>query len=273
MDWNREKQFWRSAGRAFGGAVIFSFTLLMTMEMWWMGFYLNESKILIFVLANVPLLVGLSYYAGFRETGSWMEDVLDALVAYAIGLATVLVFLSAMAILTRYMSVQELVGRSILLSVPASLGAMLASKQFGQEVKADQERKRRSGYWGELFIMVVGAIVLAFSVAPTEEMLLIGLKMSSWHALSLMAISIVLMHALVYTVEFRGQEDSPPGLGFWGTFAIFTATGYALVTLTSAYLLWTFNRFEGVALLPAIKCTIVLAFPASLGAAISRIIV
>jgi putative integral membrane protein (TIGR02587 family) len=273
MELGREKKFWKSAGRAFGGAVIFSFPLLMTMETWWMGFYLDDSKILIFVLVNLPLLAGLSYYAGFRTTGSWTEDVGDALVAYAIGLAAVVVFLSTMAILAPFMSVQELVGRSILLSIPASLGAMLASKQFGQEIKADQERKERTGFLGEVFIMLVGALVLAFSVAPTEEMLLIALKMTAWHALALLAVSMILMHAIVYTVGFRGQEDVPPGMGFWAMFRIFTVTGYALATLVSAYLLWTFNRFDGVALLPAIKATVVLGFPASLGAAISRIIV
>ena len=48
-------------GRAFGGAIIFAFPLLMTMEMWWLGFYLDRLRLALFLAINFPLLVGLAY--------------------------------------------------------------------------------------------------------------------------------------------------------------------------------------------------------------------
>ncbi len=45
---------------------------------------------------------------------------------------------------------------------------------------------------------------LAFNVAPTEEMILIGFKMTPWHSLALIAASLVLLHALVFAVGFAG---------------------------------------------------------------------
>ncbi len=65
--------------RAFGGAIVFAFPLLMTMEMWWLGFYMDEARLGLFLLLAVPMLTGLSYYAGFENTFRWPQDVMDAL--------------------------------------------------------------------------------------------------------------------------------------------------------------------------------------------------
>ncbi|MBA3444346.1 MAG: DUF2391 family protein [Gemmatimonadales bacterium] len=47
--------------RAFGEAILFSFPMLMTMEMWWLGFYMSPTRLALFILLDIPLLVGLSY--------------------------------------------------------------------------------------------------------------------------------------------------------------------------------------------------------------------
>jgi uncharacterized membrane protein len=78
--------------RAFGGWVLFSFPMLMTMEMWWLGFYMNPLRLAIFVFLSIPLLTGLSYYAGFEKTGGWVENLFDAFSVYTIAaIATILV--------------------------------------------------------------------------------------------------------------------------------------------------------------------------------------
>ena len=69
-------------GRAFGGAILFAVPLLMTMEMWWLGFSMVRGRLLLFMSLNFAILVGLSYFAGFEKTFSWKEDVLDALAAF-----------------------------------------------------------------------------------------------------------------------------------------------------------------------------------------------
>jgi uncharacterized membrane protein len=73
---------------------------------------------------------------------------------------------------------------------------MLGRKQLGAEpdTGAEEERKREAGYGGELFLMMAGALFLAFNVAPTEEMILIAFQMTPWHALALGAASVALLH-------------------------------------------------------------------------------
>ena len=261
--------------RAFGGAVLFAIPLLMTMGMWWLGFAMGRGRLLLFMTVNFAVLVGLSYFAGFEKTFSWTEDVMDALAAFGVGVVTSAVMLTLLAVITFDMTWDEIVGKVALQSVPASIGAMLGRKQLGteQDTCAEEERKREAGYGGELFLMLAGALFLAFNVAPTEEMILIAFQMSPWHTLALGALSIVLLHVFVYAVGFSGQESRPEGGTFLSTFLHFTLAGYGIALLVSLYVLWTFGRTEGVALTEVANMAVVLGFPAALGAATARLVI
>lgn len=121
--------------------------------------------------------------------------------------------------------------------------------------------------------MVAGALFLAFNLAPTEEMILIGFKMTPWHGLALVLATVVILHAFVYGVGFAGQEEPPEGSGFWRLFVFYTVAGYGVALLISVYVLWTFGRMEGADLGQIASMTAVLAFPAAIGAAIARLVV
>jgi putative integral membrane protein (TIGR02587 family) len=118
--------------------------------------------------------------------------------------------------------------------------------------------------------MTAGALFFAFNVAPTEEMVLIGYKMTPWHALLLLVVSLLIMHAIVYTVGFKGQE--PGADGFWPLFFQFSVVGYAIALAVSLGVLWIFGRLHGLGLEVLVMTVIVLGFPAALGAALSRLI-
>ena len=64
------ESMWTDLGRAFAGALIFSISLIMTMETWSLGFATDRWRLAIFVCANLALLVGLAHYRGFRKTQS-----------------------------------------------------------------------------------------------------------------------------------------------------------------------------------------------------------
>jgi len=269
------EQYAIGLARAFAGAIIFAVPLLMTMEMWSLGFSMGRGRLLLFLAVNFAILVGLSYFAGFEKTFSWREDVMDALAAFGVGVITSAALLALFAVITVDMTAGEIVGKVALQSVPASIGAMLGRKQLGaeQDTGAEEERKKEAGYAGELFLMLAGALFLAFNVAPTEEMILIAFQMTPWHALVLGAVSIALLHVLVYAVGFSGQESRPEGGSFLSTFLHFTIAGYSIALLTSLYVLWTFGRTEDVALAEIVQMVLVLGFPAALGAATARLVI
>ena len=264
-------RFWREYARALAGALLFSLPLLMTMEMWWLGFYLAPYRLLLFIVVLVPVLIGLSRYSGFRETNSWYEDTIDALVALTAGFLVPAITLSLFSVVTVGMSLNEVIGKTAILAAPASMGAVIASKEFGRT--ENRRERERAGYGGELFIMSAGAMFFAFNVAPTEEMILIAYKMGTLQSLLLLLVSLLIMHMLVYSLEFRGQHSAAEGSSPLRVMLHFTVAGYAITLVISAYVLWTFGRFDGLALGETIATTSVLGFPAALGAGTARLVV
>jgi putative integral membrane protein (TIGR02587 family) len=258
--------------RAFAGALIFTLPIFMTMEMWWLGFSIGNVRLVLLLLLTVPLLVGLSHYMGFEDTFGWQDDLLDAFVALAVGFAAGGATLTLFAVIDSGMSAREIIGKISIQAVPGSIGAMFAQSELHGNEQAKAQKRRHAGYGGEIFIMAAGALFLAFNVAPTEEMILIAHQMSGWHSVILALVSLMIMHAFVYTLEFQGTAAIPPGTPFWSIFLRFTVVGYAVALLISLYMLWTFGRTEGLALYQIVAILVVLGFPAAVGAAAARLI-
>ena len=256
--------------RAFGGAIIFAFPLLMTMEMWQLGFSMGRWRLVLFLLMNLVLLEGLAFVAGFRRAFSLKDDTLDALAAFGVGVIASAALLVALDLISWGMTADEVIGKIAVQAVPASIGAMASRRQLGD---SEDEDERPDSYGGELFLMAAGALFLAFNVAPTEEMILIAFVMTPWHAIATVVVSILVLHAFVYSLEFSGQEDRPGGDGFWRSFWGYSLAGYGIALLVSLYVLWTFGRTDGVSPGQVAMMTTVLGFPSALGAAVARLVV
>ena len=256
--------------RACAGALLFGFPLVMTAEMWSIGFHVAPARLLGFLVLGFGMLLGLAYYRGLRVGGSWADAALEALAAYAAGFVTSGVALVLLGILTMDYGWRGAAGMVALQAVPAGIGAAVARTQLDATDDGNEDADK-AGYGGQLFLMAAGAVFLAFNVAPTEEMLLIAYGLGPWQAAALLAVSVGLLHALVYTVGFAGQEQE--GGSALAAFLSYTVAGYGLVLLLSLYVLWTFGRTDGVSLELAVAMTVVLAFPAALGAGIARLVV
>lgn len=257
--------------RALAGALIFAFPLVMTMEMWWIGFYIEPVRLLVFLALGLGVLVGLAYYSGFEAGDDWLDAVMDGLTAYGVGFAGSGLVMWLLGILTADIGWRGAVGMIAIQAIPAGIGAGVGRTQLGGS--GDEEAKDRAGYPAQLFLMAAGAVFIAFNVAPTEEMIHITFIMSPAQLIGLMVFSVLLLHALVYTVGFAGQEEPAGGAGFWRTFFTYTLADYGLALLLSAYVLWTFGRTDDASLPLIAMMAVVLGFPASLGAGIARLVV
>jgi putative integral membrane protein (TIGR02587 family) len=253
----------------FGGAILFSIPLLMTMEMWWLGFYMDRSRLALFLVLSLILVLGLSYLEGRAEI--LKIEVLDALVACASGFVVAFVMLLLFGIIKVGMSVDEIVGKVSLQAVPCSIGAILARKQLEVE-ETNKEEQRREWYGAQIFLMGVGAIFLAFQLAPTEEMVLIGHQMTKWHAAALALLSLCVMQAFLFSIEASERKLNFSMSLFWNVLVRFTLIGYALALLISLYVLWTFGRLDGAAATEIVMSVLVLGFPAALGGSAARLI-
>lgn len=264
------RHFAIGAARAFGGAVLFGLPLLMTMEMWQLGQSMDRWRLAVMVVLMVPLLIALSYFAGFEETFSIKDDTVDAFAAFAIGAVASAGMLVLFGALDARASIEEVVSSIALQTVPGSIGALLAQSQFGGP--KEENKRREAGHFGELFLMVVGALFLALNVAPTEEIIVIAHRATLLRVSAIMLVSLAMMHAVIFVLEFRGQAALPRGASGWHAFIHSTVAGYIVALAVSGYVLWCFGRFDGTSIEAGAAAVVVLGLPASLGAAAARLI-
>ena len=270
IDLQCERAWLRDLGRAFGGALLFGLPLLMTMEVWEAGAAMGPVRQLAFLAFSIPLLWGLSYYAGFSDRGGVVSDGLDVAVALAVGFITAALLLFLFGVIHWGDPADEVAGRLMLQAAPAAMGALLARRQLAGGGGRDEGDEDKASYPGELFLMAAGALFLALNMAPTEEMELIAYKASPLHILGLMALSLTLMHGIVYGAGFAGQEEhGKPVTAFFH----FTLPGYAIALLVGLFVMWTFGRVADQGLGELVSVVLVLGFPAAIGAAAARLLV
>jgi putative integral membrane protein (TIGR02587 family) len=266
------RQYAVALGRAFAGAIIFSLPLLLTMEMWWFGYTVDSRRLFLFLVANMVMLVGLSRVAGFEESHNWVDDVLDTFAAVAVAAFTAAVILWLIGEIEPDMPLREIAGKIAVQSVPASFGAMIGAKLLGEGDEIEQQEHWRRTYPGQLFLMLAGALFVSFTVAPTEEVILIAYQMGPTHALLLALLSMLLLYAMMHLVGFRGQQARREKSASVALIR-YTLPGYGIAVAASLFILWTFGRTDGANVTNIAMSAVVLAFPGSLGAAIARIVV
>jgi putative integral membrane protein (TIGR02587 family) len=252
-------------GRAVGGALLFAMPLLMTMEVWRLASSVDRYRLAILSLATVALVIGLARSFGSTQNSGWRPSLVDAgvtFVAAAVATGTILTVLHVLDWVPGWRDSLSVLAVEML---PAAVGASYARSQLGKGGGGT----RRAGYGHELFLMTAGAVVFSSNVAPTEEIVLLAAKVTPWHTLALVVVSLVLIHAFVYEVGFGGQEESD---GPVRAFVTFSLVGYVIAVGVSAFLLWTLGRFAHTGLLIVVTESVVLALPASLGAAAARLI-
>ncbi len=259
-------------GRALAGAIIFSLPLLMTMEMWWLGFYLAPWRLLQFLVANMIMLYFLSRIAGFEQSHNWLDDILDAFAAYAVAAIAATALLCLIGAIRPGMTPVEAAGMVMVQAFPASFGAMIGAKLLGEGERIEAQEHWRRTYSGQMFLMLAGAMFLSFTVAPTEEMILIAYQMTAWQGLALVILSVAALHAILYLVGFLGQEVRSEESAA-AALLRHSLPGYGIAVAACVYVLWSFGRVDGSDMFHIAMSVAVLGFPASVGAGIARIVV
>jgi putative integral membrane protein (TIGR02587 family) len=260
---------WIGVGRAVGGAFVFGLPLMMTMEMWQMGLYIEPFRLLALILISLPVLVCVSSVIGFRESRELLDNIIDVFVAYAFGL--VISFLTLLLFnAISWDNFIEINFKIVMLqAIPASFGALLARSEIGS---GEHDASIEQGGIDYLAVLAIGAIYLGFNVAPTEEIQLIAYQMSPWHQLALFMTTLVVMHIFseagsFSSVSTRGAHTK------WLVSLSNTSTAFVVALVASVLLLWVFGHLDGLAFPQIVANTIVLLFPAGIGAAAAKLII
>lgn len=261
---------WLGVGRAFGGAAIFGLPLLMTMEMWWIGYYIDPLRLLCLLLLSFPLLVGVSSIVGFTDSKLLVDNVIDVFVAYAFGFLVSALTLYLFNRLNFDQPARVNFSTIMLQTIPASLGALLGRSELGS---GEHDRTEEKGRRDEIVVLAVGALVLALNVASTEEITMISYQMSPLHLMGLFSSTVLVM--FVFAIAGTNPEDvrSKGTLETVIGYVYYTCLALLVAASISVFLLWVFGLTDGLNLSAIVANTIILLFPAGIGAAAARLII
>lgn len=265
----------REYGRGFAGGLLFSLPLLYTMEVWWAGFLASPLRLILLLAVTYLLLLGYNRFAGMRHDADWAEVAIDSVEELGLGLVTSAGVLFLLGRIGGSMPLDEVLGKIVVEAALVAIGFSVGSAQLGTGTKdsgkGDEESERATSLGNQVVIALCGAVLFAANVAPTEEIVLIAIETGVGRLLGIAAFSLALSAAVLYFLDFTDSERFAPVDSRLDVLAG-TAIPYAVSLVASAAILWFFGRFEGVGVAMCARETVVLAFPASLGAAAGRLL-
>ncbi|QIR40204.1 TIGR02587 family membrane protein [Tolypothrix sp. PCC 7910] len=282
----RQKNIWKSEIndiiRGTCGGFLFGIPLLYTMEVWWIG---SLAKPPMMMLAIALMFIGVflvNQAEGFRKrrhSRRAYEDIIDTIEAMAIGLACSSFMLFLLQELTPQTSLREALGKIIFESVPFTLGVALANQFLGDTDSINTERqitkKQRSNLHAtlsDLGATLIGATVIAFNIAPTDEIPMLAATVSPPWLLAIIATSLVISYGIVFQAGFSDQQKRRQQKGIFQRPSSETIMSYLVSLLAAALMLWFFQKLSlSDPWTMWLDHTLMLGLPATIGGAAGRL--
>ncbi|HVL40451.1 MAG TPA: TIGR02587 family membrane protein [Fimbriimonadaceae bacterium] len=263
-------------GRGIVGGLLFSLPLLYTMEVWWSGFMAGPLKLLAGLAICYMLLLGYNRFAGMRRDAELREIATESVEELGIGISLSALILFILGRIGPGMAAEEVLGKILVESFVVAIGVSVGTAQLGEtserDEESDEQRRERNTLLGRMVLSICGAVLIAANVAPTEEILMLGVEMSSLQLLGLLGLSLFLTWMVLHGSGFRGGSDRGNGMSL-GKEVASAGAAYVAAVAVSVGMLWFFGRLDGVAPIVGLDQTVVLALPASLGSSVGRLLV
>jgi putative integral membrane protein (TIGR02587 family) len=272
--------------RGVAGAFLFGIPFLYTMEVWWKGNFTSPRRMLLaLVLAYLSLLV-LNRGAGFRkeEVGPWTRTLGDSAEALALALVTSALSLTVIGIIKFDEGWDAPMGRIIMESVPFSIGIGVANNFLHKQQEGESGGKNgdaNSHQWhdhswhgtlADAGATALGATLVAFSIAPTDEIPMIAAGLSPAQLLIIIGVSLLLSYIIVFEASFGMQAARIDQPGIFQSPITETIISYLISLLMAMIMLWLFQLLRaGDPPAQWLSYIIVLGLPATIGGAAGRI--
>ena len=284
--WREELQ---AVLRGASGSFLFGIPLLYTVEVWSIG-SAAQSPLLLGVLGTTFIIVLLlTEIEGFRRTLTLhpLEAILESIEALGIGLVCAAIALVLLRRITLETPLSEALGKLIFEGVPFSIGVALARSTLNRDRLNNRTRRKVNrprlladpslaslrDTLVDLDATLIGALLIAFSIAPTEEIPILAADIPPLWLLLIMAASLVCSYGIVFASGFSDRSERRQR-GLLISPITETLVAY-LVALLAAVIMLIF--FQQLTLQDPwqewLGDTIVLALPAAIGGAAGRILI
>jgi len=276
--------------RGAAGGFLFGIPLLYTVEVWAIGSSTDSLRLLWVQAATFVMVLLLTQIEGFRRSLSInpIETVLESIEAIGIGIICAAISLLLLRRITLETPLSEALGKLIFEGVPFSLGVTLARATLSRRPNRDRRSSdsellsaKLGGTVGtaiadtlvDIDATIIGAIVIAFSIAPTEEIAIIASALPPLWLLLIMGASLLISYIIVFASGFADRSQRAERGLLLGPITE-TLVAYLVVLLASALMLIFFQQLGFKDPWQEwLSNIIVLGLPASVGGAAGRILV
>lgn len=271
--------------RGAAGGFLFGIPLLYTMEVWWIGSFSQPPRMLIAIATTFIVVFLLIQTEGFRKStdSSLIDTAMDTIEALAIGFICTASILFLLREITSETPLVEGIGKIIFEGVPFSLGVGLA-RSFLSGTRAGENQDNNSNSHSphqrilsatitDIGATLIGATLIAFNIAPTDEVPMLAAAASPPWLLAIMAASLLISYAIVFQSGFTDQKQRREEKGIFQRPLSETVMAYLVSLMAAAFMLWFFQQltFDEPWQL-WLRYTIILGLPASVGGAAGRLV-
>lgn len=289
----RRKNIWVSEIndiiRGTCGGFLFGIPLLYTMEVWWIGSLVKPAMIMLAIALTFIVVFLLNRTEGFRRHKRdypYYKVAIDSVEAMAIGLTCSAFILLLLREITPETSLLEILGKIVFEGVPFTLGVALANQFLGDTRNADNSEGRTGApnnkyekkpdeihaTFADIGATLIGATVIAFNIAPTDEIpMLVGAISPPW-LLAMIATSLLISYGIVFQAGFSNQQKRRQQQGIFQKPSSETIFSYLISLLAAAFMMWFFQKLTfSDPWTIWLKHTLVLGLPATIGGAAGRL--
>ncbi|MEG4319049.1 MULTISPECIES: TIGR02587 family membrane protein [unclassified Microcoleus] len=265
--------------RGASGGFLFGIPLLYTMEVWWIGSSTKPAQMSIAIVTTFIVVFLLIRTEGFRKTKDirWRDAAIDTVEAIAIGIVCAAFVLFLLREITPETPLQEALGKIIFEGLPFALGVALASGFLSgdryQSSDSDSEPAIDPTV-ADIGATLIGATIIAFNIAPTDEIPMLASAISPPWQLAIIAASLLISYGIVFAAGFTYQAKRQQQQGIFQRPLSETVMAYLVSLVASAFMLFFFHKLSlddpwSVWL----SYTLVLGLPATVGGAAGRLAV
>ena len=275
--------------RGASGGFLFGIPLLYTMEVWWIGSQTSPSLMLVILAITFVVVLLLNHTEGFRKIQSkqFFDTVMDSFEALAIGIVSATCILFTLGEITQETPLNEALGKLILESVPFSLGAALAGAflsgdrwSSSNNQDSDQQGNRNNqgkesnfnATLADIGGTLIGAMIIAFNIAPTDEIPMLDAAIAPPRLLAIIAVSLLISYGIVFQAGFTTQKQRRQQKGIFQRPLSETVMSYLVSLVASAFMLFFFHRLSlDDPWTLWMSRTLILGLPATIGGAAGRL--
>jgi putative integral membrane protein (TIGR02587 family) len=276
----------RDAIKGVSSGFLFGIPLLYTMEVWWIGSYAEPLQMLIALLTNFVVVFLLIRTEGFRgTTDTKMRDaVMDSIETLAIGFICTALTLVLLRQIDLNTSINEAVGKIIFESVPFTLGVAVANSFLSGDRSRDTNTTPSSSpqsktaeinaTLADVGATSIGALFIAFTIAPTQEIPMLASAMTPPWLLATIAASLLISYGIVFVAGLTNQAKRYQQKGLFHRPINETLVAYIISLMAGLLMLWFFHQLSLEDPWTVwLSHAIVLGLPATIGGAAGRIVV